>query len=59
VVFTVHDRLGAQLAVLLDDWLKAGMYTVLFEARGLPSGVYVYRLAGEGFSAERRMLLLK
>lgn len=48
VRLTVYDVLGREVAVLLDGEVEAGVHTATFDARGLATGSYVYRLvAGE------------
>ena len=58
-VLSVYDVLGRRVAVLVDGVLAAGAYRVAFDARGLPSGVYHYRLQAEGAAQTRAMLLAK
>ena len=55
----VFDMLGRLVAVLADEQKAPGSYTVVFDARGLPSGTYVYRMTGEGFTQTRMLVLLK
>ena len=59
VKLAVHDLLGRELAVLVDGVREAGSHNVSFDAVGLPSGVYVYRLTSGRRVEARRMLLLK
>ena len=59
VVIEVYDVLGRVVARLVDREMEAGRHTVVFEGRGLASGLYVYRMATEGFAQHRTMLLLK
>lgn len=59
VSLKVFDVLGRELATLVDDTRAAGRYTVGFDASGLSSGVYLYRLYAGGVSLTRRMLLLR
>ncbi len=61
VTLRVFDVLGREVAALLDDAaMTAGEHTVRFDASGLTSGVYLYRLeAGASFVQTRRMLLVK
>ena len=39
--------------------LAAGRHEVAFEARNLPSGVYLCRMTTPGYSEMRKMILLK
>ncbi len=59
VTLTIFDNMGRVLAEPVDAPLVPGNYSLLFEARGLPPGVYVYRLAAAGTHIERSMLLVK
>ncbi len=47
----VYDLLGREIAVLFDGDIPAGEHSVDFDTRGLPSGVYIFRLmSGKSFS---------
>ena len=61
VTLRVFDVLGREVAALLDDTsLAGGEHTVRFDASGLTSGVYLYRLeAGASFVQTKRMMLVK
>ncbi len=59
VRLTVHDLLGREAVVLVDGAAAAGEHAVRFDAAGLPSGIYVYRLEAAGKSLSNKMLLLK
>ena len=48
VNLTVFDMLGKEVAVLANGELAAGTYSRVFDATGLASGVYVYRLQVSG-----------
>jgi hypothetical protein len=39
--------------------MPAGQHEAVFDASGLPTGVYLYRLQANGFAQTRRMLLVK
>jgi hypothetical protein len=70
VTLKVYDVLGREVRTLVNEELKAGNYETTFDATGLASGVYFYRLqarpssssvggqSGE-FVPTRRLLLLK
>jgi len=59
VTLKVYDILGREVKVLVDEFRKAGKYSVLFNAKGLASGIYIYRLITNKFVLSRKMLLLK
>jgi hypothetical protein len=59
VTLSVHDMLGREVAVLVNGEKPAGSHNVQFNASGLPSGTYVYRLRAEGFVETKRMIFLK
>ncbi|WP_456427510.1 T9SS type A sorting domain-containing protein [Rhodocaloribacter sp.] len=56
----VFDALGREVARLHDGPLAPNTaHRFTFEASGLPSGLYVYRVEGETFSASKLMTLVK
>jgi hypothetical protein len=59
VTIKVYDLLGREVAVLLDQHMEAGRYSVRFDGRGLSSGMYVYRMTAGGQTFVRKMLLTK
>jgi hypothetical protein len=59
VTLDVYDVSGGLVATLVDGIETAGRHTVRFNAEGLASGVYFYRLRGNGFNEMRKMVLLK
>ncbi|MCR9131760.1 MAG: T9SS type A sorting domain-containing protein [bacterium] len=59
VKLEVFNVLGQKVASLIDQPMSAGSHTINFNARGLSSGIYIYKLAfGEQVSL-RKMLLIK
>ncbi len=63
----VYDLLGNEIATLADEFREAGYHTVNFNAAGLASGVYFYRLiaggpstdSGHSFVDTKKMILLR
>ena len=55
----VYDMLGREVASLINEYKSAGTYIVDFNASGLSSGVYIYRLKAENFIESKKMTLLK
>lgn len=48
VRLTVHDLLGKEVAVLVEGQMAAGGHSRVFDATGMASGVYIYRLQVSG-----------
>ena len=59
VKLTVYDMLGREVKTLMERPIKAGHYKVPFDASGLASGVYFYRLTLNNRKISKRMLLMK
>jgi hypothetical protein len=55
----VYDLLGREIATLVNEVKSAGSYTVRWDAQGLASGVYLYRLQAGQYSATKKLLLLR
>jgi hypothetical protein len=55
----IIDILGLTVATLVDGPVEPGRHSVVFDASGLPSGVYFYEFRTGAFSAVRSMVLLK
>jgi M6 family metalloprotease-like protein len=59
VTLRVYDILGREVALLVDDEKASGMYSVTMDAKGLSSGVYLYRLNAGNYMAARKMVIAK
>ena len=59
VTLTVYNVLGQEVARITDGPRQAGAHEVVFDASGLPSGVYIYRLTAGEWAAQRRMTILR
>jgi len=55
----VYDVLGKEVASLVNEYKPAGSYEVLFDAAGLASGIYYYRLKAGDFTETKKMILLR
>ena len=55
-VFSVDGR---EVATLVSGVQEAGSYTVDFDASGLASGMYMYKMTVNGFTATQKMVLMK
>jgi len=56
---TLFDMLGREVKTLFKGKAPAGTMTVDFNADGLPSGVYIYRLKSGNFMASKKLILIK
>jgi len=59
VTLRVFDILGNEVETLVDENLSEGKYSVDFNASGLTSGTYFYRLTAGKFSFTRKLTLVK
>jgi predicted CXXCH cytochrome family protein len=59
VKLMVYNSLGQEIETLVDQQLAASSYTVNFNAAGLSSGIYYYRIISDNFVTTKKMLLLK
>jgi len=59
VKLEVFDMLGRKVATLVNERKDAGEYSVNFNASGLSSGVYFYRLQTDKFTQTKKMILMK
>ncbi|HEY6627203.1 MAG TPA: T9SS type A sorting domain-containing protein [Ignavibacteriaceae bacterium] len=55
----VYDVLGNEVTTLIDEYKSAGSYEVKFDASGLNSGVYFYKLRAGSYSQTKKLVLLK
>ena len=58
-ILKVYDLLGREVATLVNERKPEGNYSVVFDASGLASGVYLYRLTTEGFVQTRKLVVVK
>jgi len=59
VTLKIFNVLGQAVATLVDGAIETGRNEVRWDAAGLPSGVYFYRLDAEGYIMSRKMILTK
>jgi hypothetical protein len=55
----IYDNLGREAAVLLNSRLNAGTYEMRWNASSFASGIYYYRFITPGFSAVKKLMLVK
>jgi len=59
VSIVVINPLGEEVTTLINENITAGSYEVDFNAAGLPSGIYFYKIQAGSFIETRKMILLK
>jgi hypothetical protein len=59
VKITILNAIGEEVAIVLNEESEAGFHQVEFNAIGLPSGVYFYRLQAGDFIQTKKMVLMK
>jgi hypothetical protein len=59
VKLVVFDILGREVALLVNERKALGGYDVKFDASGLSSGVYLYRLTAGSFVQTCKMVVLR
>lgn len=59
VQLKVYDLLGREAAILVNENLSPGNYSIDFDASALPSGTYFYRITAGGLNEVKKMTLIK
>jgi hypothetical protein len=67
VRLALYDVLGREVAVVVNQWMNAGVHKVSYDGRtgndgggsNLPSGVYLYRLTAGSYTRTLKMVLLR
>ena len=59
VSLKVYDVLGNEVSTLVNEEKSAGTYEATFDASGLTSGIYFYKLQAGNFTESKKMILLK
>ncbi|MBK7497788.1 MAG: T9SS type A sorting domain-containing protein [Ignavibacteriales bacterium] len=59
VSLKIFDILGTEVATLVNNEYPVGNYTVDFNAVGLASGIYFYKIQSGNFVETKKMILMK
>ncbi len=59
VHLNVYNLLGEEVHTLIDAYYQPGDYEVGFNASGLSSGIYMYRISMNDFTAVKKMVLME
>jgi photosystem II stability/assembly factor-like uncharacterized protein len=59
ITLKIFDLLGREVATLVNEEMIPGSYERVFNASGLSSGIYLYRLQAGSFVQTKKLLLLR
>jgi len=59
ITLKIYDLIGNEITTIIDRYMNAGSYDVIFQADGLASGIYFYQLQTENFLDTKKLILLK
>jgi hypothetical protein len=59
VSLKVFDSIGRKMAIIISEEMSAGSYAKQWNAKGVPSGVYFYRLQSGLFIETKKLVLLR
>lgn len=59
VLIKIYDIIGNEVLTLANEEMEAGWYKKSFNANGLASGVYLYRMQAGSYIMIKKMLLIK
>ncbi|MBS4035410.1 MAG: T9SS type A sorting domain-containing protein [Ignavibacterium sp.] len=59
VRLVIYDLLGREKATIVNEEKPAGTYEVTFDATGLSSGVYLYKITAGDYSETKKMVLIR
>lgn len=59
LTLNVYNALGQKVATLVDGFMASGAHQINWNADGLPSGSYLYRLETAAFSTARLLTLIQ
>jgi hypothetical protein len=59
VTLKVYNSLGQEVATLVDDNMTAGRYVAIWDAKGIASGTYFYRIQAGSRVLTKTMMLVR
>jgi len=58
-ILKVYNMLGQEVITLIDRYEPAGNHEAEFDGKGLPSGMFIYKLQSGSYSSVKKMILIK
>jgi hypothetical protein len=59
VKFTIYNLTGQEIATLINGFQSAGEHELTWQPKGLPSGLYFYKIQAGDFSETKKLILQK
>jgi len=59
VQLKIYDVLGREIKTLIDEKESVGTYNVHFDAKGINSGIYFYKIIAGDFTQSNKMIVIK
>jgi len=59
VQLIIYDSFGHEVALLVDSYHFAGIYDIVWNASGLPSGIYLSQLSTQNVTITTKLILIK
>jgi hypothetical protein len=59
VIINIYDNLGREVRKLIDREMGSGLHNIEFDATGLSTGIYFYKVNSNKFSEIRKFVVLK
>jgi len=59
VKIEIYNTLGQRISELVNLYQPAGFHRTSFDASGLPSGIYIYKISTQYYSESKKMILVK
>ena len=55
----IYDILGREVASVINEFKKAGEYSISYDASNLASGIYIYKIEANDLTDAKKMILIK
>ncbi|MCK9211570.1 MAG: T9SS type A sorting domain-containing protein [Ignavibacteriaceae bacterium] len=59
VTLKIYNVLGIEIETLVNEYQNSGSHMIKFNATQLASGIYIYKITANNFSASRKLVLLR